>query len=68
MVTSAQSDETVPGDKDTGASLTIYYASEGEPLWDIARKYYTSVNAIKRENDISEDKVPTNSMLLIPMK
>ena len=68
MVTSAQSDETIPGDKDTGASLTIYYASEGEPLWDIARKYYTSVNAIKRENDISEDKVPTNSMLLIPMK
>ena len=68
MITSAQSDETIPGDKDTGASLTIYYASEGEPLWDIARKYYTSVNAIKRENDISEDKVPTNSMLLIPMK
>lgn len=68
MVTAAQSDETVPGDKDTSASLTIYYASEGEPLWDIARKYYTSVNAIKRENDISEDKVPTSSMLLIPMK
>ena len=68
MITSAQSDETIPGDKDTGASLTIYYASAGESLWDIARKYYTSVNAIKRENDISEDKVPTGSMLLIPMK
>jgi LysM repeat protein len=68
MITSAEADESKPADKDCKASLTLYFASESEPLWDIARKYYTSVNAIKQENDISEDVSPKNSMLLIPMR
>lgn len=68
MITSAETDESKPKNKDCDASLTIYFASEGEPLWDIARSYYTSVNAIKQENDISEDISPKNGMLLIPMR
>ena len=68
MVTSAEVDESSPTGKDSDASLTIYFAAKGEPLWNIARKYYTSVNAIKQENDISEDTAPKSGMLLIPMR
>ncbi len=68
MITAVEADESRPADKDRNASLTIYFASESEPLWDIARKYYTSVNAIKQENDISGDIAPKNGMLLIPMR
>lgn len=68
MITSAEADELKPSDKDREASLTIYFASEGEPLWDIARRYYTSVNAIKQENDISQEESPKSGMLLIPMR
>ncbi len=68
MVLAAMADETQPKNKDTGASLTIYYAAEGEPLWDIARKYYTSVNAIKQENELSSEATTKDGMLLIPMK
>lgn len=49
------------------ASLTIYYADKGESIWDIARSYCTSVDAIKLENDLSEDVLQKRGMLLIPM-
>lgn len=67
MVTDVIADESKSIEKDT-ASLTVYYASEGENIWDIARRYHTSANMIKDENDISGDTVRTNGMILIPMK
>ena len=50
----------------SAAALVIYYADTGERLWDIARKYCTSVNAIKEENELSEDVVPARGMMMIP--
>ncbi len=67
MVTDVMGDESKAIDKDT-ASLTVYYASEGEKIWDIARKYHTSLNMIKNENDLLEDTLKSDCMLLIPMK
>lgn len=67
MVTNVVSDEANAVPKDD-ASLTVYYASEGENIWDIARKYYTCAEMIKKENDLSEDKISSSGMLLIPMK
>ncbi len=68
MVVGASASDCKPKAKDTTAALTIYYADPGESIWDIARRYYTSVDAIKDENDISSDTVEQNKMLLIPMK
>lgn len=67
MVTDVMGDESKSIGKDT-ASLTVYYASEGENIWDIARKYHTSLNMIKNENDLLEDTLKSDCMLLIPMK
>ncbi len=60
-------DESRPMAKDTSAALTIYYADAGEALWNIARAYCTSVEAIKRENDLDCDILEDRGMLLIPM-
>ena len=46
-------------------SLFIYYAAQGERLWDIARKFKTTVSSIMQENDLSEDSIVSNKALLI---
>lgn len=68
MVIGASCDESKPISKDRANTLTVYYADKNEPLWEIARKYHTSLNAIKEENDISEDIGEKNMVLLIPIK
>lgn len=52
--------------KDRGA-MTIYFASSGELVWDIARHYCASVQEIKEINDITCDKIETNRMILVPI-
>ena len=68
MITLAKTENLPPKGKEKNASLTIYYAKKGERLWDIARKYYTSLNLIQKENDISEEFINEDGMILIPMK
>lgn len=48
------------------AALTIYFAQEGESIWDIARRYNTTAEAITSENKLSSDTVETKCKLLIP--
>jgi len=47
-------------------SLIVYYANEGESIWDIALKYNTSADKIGEINDINEDVLKKDIMLLIP--
>lgn len=54
-------------EKDKTAALTLYYADEGENLWSIARLYCTSVEAIKLENELTDDVIQARGMILIPM-
>lgn len=59
-------DETKPKPK-AGNKLYIYYAEPGESVWNIAKNYNTSANAIWEENAVSEDVLPEKCMLLIPI-
>ena len=52
--------------KKDSCALTICFCDKGESLWNIARKYNTTVNAIKEENNIIENTLVDNCMLLIP--
>lgn len=45
--------------------LTVYFSSKGEKIWDIARKYNTTCERIKEDNDITGDEVTDKTMLLI---
>ena len=49
------------------AALTIFFARKGESLWEIARQYSTSMEAIMEENILAEDVLTENRMLMIPM-
>jgi hypothetical protein len=48
------------------ASLTIYFADSGEAIWDIAEKYNTTVDAVMRENHLTESSIKDKCKLLIP--
>ena len=47
-------------------ALTIYFCEKGESLWNIARRYNTTVEAIIQENEGISETVDENRMMLIP--
>ncbi len=52
--------------KSDAASITVYFSDSGEKLWDIAKKYNTSEDAIRRRNNIKGDVLEKETMLIIP--
>lgn len=48
------------------SSLTIYFTEDGEDVWDIARRYNTTVDAIMQENGLEDSRINQKSMLMIP--
>lgn len=48
------------------ATLTVYFADEGESLWDIAESFNTTVDAIIKENHIQDGNIQKKCKLLIP--
>lgn len=60
-------DETKEKPRDKSCALTIYYADQGESIWDIAKKYNTSINSVIEENALESDILQQRKMLLIPM-
>ncbi len=47
-------------------ALTIYFCDKNEKVWNIAKKYRTTVEAIIEENSLDSDIVPDKKTLLIP--
>lgn len=47
-------------------ALTVCFCNKGENLWNIARRYNTTVEAIKSENGIDDDEIAENKMILVP--
>lgn len=57
-------EEEIPKKK---ASLTIYVVEHGDTLWKIAKKYYTTVEALVKLNDIEDpDVIKVGDKLIIP--
>ena len=48
-------------------ALTVYYAGEGEDVWDISKRYLASAAAVMEENSLESERIPARTMLLIPM-
>lgn len=47
-------------------ALTLYFCQKGEKIWDIAKKYGTTCEAITEENGFEGETVKDDRMLLIP--
>lgn len=48
------------------AALTIYFSEAGESVWEIARRYNTTVQSIMAENKLTDDVIAEKCKLLIP--
>lgn len=48
-------------------ALKLCRCGSNEDIWDIAKKYSTSVTAIMEENELTDDKITQQGMLLIPL-
>ncbi len=59
--------EEAPKDKGSDYALKLYYADKGEKVWDIAKKYNTSVSAVTAENELEDEQLTAPCMLLIPI-
>lgn len=46
-------------------AVTVYFAENGEKLWDIAKKYNTSEETIRRRNNVKADVLEQETMLII---
>ena len=65
-VSDIEIDETAPRQKENG-KLYLYFAEKDDSIWDIAKRYNTSANAVWEENGIESDILPERRMLLIPI-
>lgn len=67
VITDIEIDESAKKEKNN-ASLTIYFSDAGESIWNIAKRYNTTVSAILEENKLTEDILKERTKLLIPCK
>ncbi len=66
-ITDISINEDEPINKNQNYALKIYYTDGNEDLWEIAKKYGTSVSAIMEENEIEDDIISGSGMILIPI-
>ena len=66
-VTYVQFDDSAKKSRDGDYALKLYFCSENEDVWDIAKRYSTSVSAIMEENDLEKEQITDSGMLLIPI-
>ena len=59
--------EAEPLEKDGDYALRLYFADKGEDMWEIAKKYGTSINAIMEENNLNDEVISEHGMILIPI-
>lgn len=50
------------------ASIIIYYVKPGDTLWNIAKKYKTTVKEIMEYNGLKDDLIYPNQQLIIPKR
>ena len=55
-------------EREDKSRIVLYYANKDETLWDIAKKYSTSVDALKKYNDVESERISKDCMILISSK
>lgn len=54
-------------EKKNKSALTVYFCSEGDCVWEIARNYNASVDEIMNINSLESDCLQEGKMILVPM-
>lgn len=50
---------------DSLPSIAVYVVREGESLWDIGKRYYVPISAIRQTNELNGDEVKPGDKILI---
>lgn len=50
------------------ASALIYFAEAGESVWDIARRCRSAPEAVKEENNLSDETIGEDRVLIVPIQ
>lgn len=66
-LTDISADETAEIAHNKDCALKLYFAEPGENVWDIAKHYHASAQAVLDENDLESENVSDNCMLIIPI-
>ncbi len=59
--------EEQPKQRNSEYALRLYFADEGEKVWDISKRYNTSAAAIINENELESGSSTVSGMILIPI-
>lgn len=65
-ITDAKFCEDKKKENNKGYALVVYYSTSDELIWDIAKRYNTSVESIKKANGLDCEQITEGKMLLIP--
>ena len=60
-------DNSTKKERDGDYAVKLYYGTENEEIWDIAKRYSTVVDAVLEENELAGDRLENGGMLLIPI-
>ncbi len=66
-VTDISVDDTARKERDGDYAIKLYFGTENESVWDIAKRYSTSVSAVMDENELTGERLESSGMLLIPI-
>ncbi len=68
IIKSISVDHSKERDRSGALPITFYYPDEGENLWDIAKRYATTVDLVRDANELTENENIGKKVLLIPQK
>lgn len=66
-VTDISVDDSSRKERDGDYAIKLYFGTENENVWDIAKRYSTSVSAVMDENELTGERLESGGMLLIPI-
>lgn len=61
-------DDSAKKQRDGDYAVKLYFGTDNEDIWDIAKRFSTEVEAVMEENDLSDTTLDSGRMLLIPIK
>jgi ribulose-5-phosphate 4-epimerase/fuculose-1-phosphate aldolase len=67
-LTALSVDDSAKKQRDGDYAVKLYFGTDKENIWDIAKRFSTEVEAIMEENDLSDTTLENGRMLLIPIK
>lgn len=69
VITDIEVNENLPIDKTEQPGIVIYFAEESDTLWDIAKRYHTTIGEIAAVNKLDEnEQLKDRQQLLIPKR